>query len=103
MKNKYSILNAAEYFYSGILQNYFAFIPAKKYIKYFSGNTWMYSRKLNGKSEENVENITKSESNFAPTFVNHHILPNINFSEHCLINNNISIPQKVITLHVSSY
>ena len=103
LKNKYSILNAAEYFYSGILQNYFVFIPAKKYIKYSRDNTWIYSRKLNGKSEENVENITKSESNFAPTFVNHYILPNINFSEHCLINNDISIPRKIITLYVSSY
>ena len=35
--NKYSILNGEKYFYSGILQNYFVFIPAKKYIKYFSG------------------------------------------------------------------
>ena len=35
--NKYSILNGEKYFYSGILQSYFVFIPAKKYIKYFSG------------------------------------------------------------------
>ena len=28
--NKHSILNGAKYFYSGILQNYFAFVPAKK-------------------------------------------------------------------------
>ena len=35
--NKYSILNGEKYFYSRILQNYFVFIPAKKYIKYFSG------------------------------------------------------------------
>ena len=35
--NKCSILNGEKYFYSGILQNYFVFIPAKKYIKYFSG------------------------------------------------------------------
>ena len=35
--NKYSILNEEKYFYSGILQNYFVFIPAKKYIKYFNG------------------------------------------------------------------
>ena len=32
--NKYSILNVAKYSYPGILQNYFAFISAKKYIKY---------------------------------------------------------------------
>ena len=37
--DKFSILNGAKYFCSGILQNYFVFIPAKKDIKYFSGNT----------------------------------------------------------------
>ena len=29
MINKYSILNETKYFYSGMLQNYFVFIPAK--------------------------------------------------------------------------
>ena len=43
-------------------------------------------------SEENIENITKSDSNFE-TFLDHHILPEINFHGHCLINNNISIPK----------
>ena len=52
-------------------------------------------------SEENVENITKSDSNFAPNFVNHHVLPDINFNIHCLINNNISVPKKVINLYIS--
>ena len=37
--DKYSILNEAKYFYSGLLQIYLVFIPAKKYIKYFSGTT----------------------------------------------------------------
>ena len=32
-------------------------------------------------SEKNIENITKSDSNFAPTFVDHHQLPDINFKE----------------------
>ena len=45
-------------------------------------------------SEENIENITKSDSNFAPTFLDHHLLPDINFHGHCLINN-ISIPKKI--------
>ena len=40
-------------------------------------------------------------SNFAPTFVNHHGLPDINFNGHCLIKNNISIPKKVINLYIS--
>ena len=34
-------------------------------------------------SEENIENITKTDSNFAPTFVYHYLLPDINFNEHC--------------------
>ena len=34
-------------------------------------------------SEENIENITKSDSNFAITFVDYHVLPDINFNGHC--------------------
>ena len=52
-------------------------------------------------SEENIENITKSSSNFATIFVDHHVLPDVNFSGHCLIENNISIPKKVINLYIS--
>ena len=42
---------------------------------------------------ENTENITKSDGNFAPLFVDHHLFPDINFNGHCLINNNISTPK----------
>ena len=59
--NKFSILNGAKYFSLGIFQNYLLFIPAKKYIKYFSGTTRIESWKSNGMSEENIENITKSK------------------------------------------
>ena len=52
-------------------------------------------------SEENIENITKSDSNFAPTFVDHHLLPDKNFSGHCLIKHNTSIHKKVINLYIS--
>ena len=52
-------------------------------------------------SEENMENVTKSDNNFAPTFVDHHLFPHINFNGHCLIKNNISIPKKVINLYIS--
>ena len=45
------------------------------------------SWKSNGMPEKNIENITKSDSNFAPTVVDHHALPDINFNGHCLINN----------------
>ena len=65
MISKFSIFNGAKYFSSGMFQNYLVFIPAKKYIKYFSGTTQIILRKSNGISEENVENITISDSNFA--------------------------------------
>ena len=77
--DKFSILNGAKYFSSGIFQNYLVFIPAIKHIKYFHGTTQIYSWKSNGMSEESIENITKSDSNFAPTFVNHHLFPDPNF------------------------
>ena len=52
-------------------------------------------------SEENIENITKSISNFAPTFVDYHLLPDINFNRNCLIKNNISILKNVTNLYIS--
>ena len=46
-------------------------------------------------SEENIENIIKSDNNFATSFVDDHVLPDINLNGHCLINNNnISILKK---------
>ena len=51
-----------------MFQNCLVFIPAKRYIKYFSGTTKIDSWKPNGMSEENIENIkniTKSDSNFS--------------------------------------
>ena len=57
--------------------------------------------KCNGMSEEFIKNITKSDINFAPTFADHHLLPDTNFNGHCLIKNNISIPEKVTKLYIS--
>ena len=51
-------------------------------------------------SEENIENITKSDSNLASMFLAHHVLPDVNFNGHCFIKN-VSIPRKVINLYVS--
>ena len=51
-------------------------------------------------SEESIENITKSDNNLAPTFADHHLLPDMNFNEHCFIKN-ISVPKKVINLYIS--
>ena len=77
--NEYKIFSGEKYFSSGIFQNYLVFIPAKKY---FSDTTRIYSSKSTEMSEENIENITKSNSIFAPTFVNHNLLPDINFNGH---------------------
>ena len=99
--DKFSILNGVKYFSSRIFQNYLLFIPANKYIKYFNDTTRIESWKSNGMSKKSIENITKSDSNFAPTFVDDNVLPDINFNGHYLIKNNISIPKKVINLYIS--
>ena len=36
-----------------------------------------------------------------PTFVDHHLLPEMTFSRHCLIKNSIYVPKKVINLYIS--
>ena len=52
-------------------------------------------------SEESIEKINKSDSNFASTFVDHHSFPDIDLNGHCLIKSNICIPNKVINLYIS--
>ena len=32
-----------------------------------------------------IENITKSDSKFEPVFVDHHLLPDMNFNGRCLV------------------
>ena len=51
-------------------------------------------------SGEHIENITKSDRNFAPTLFHHHVLPDTNFNGPCLMNK-IYIPEKVINLYIS--
>ena len=79
-------------------------IPIRDYIKYTlhysNGTTRTNLWKPNEMSKENFENETKSDSNFAPSFADHHALPDINFNEQCLINN-IHIPKKVINIYIS--
>ena len=75
MIDKFSILNGAKYFSLRIFQNYVAFIPAIKYIKYFYGTTQINLWKSNGMSEKSIENITNSDTIFPPTFVDHNSLP----------------------------
>ena len=75
MTNKFSILKGAKNFSSRIFQNYLVFIPT------FSGTTRI-----------------KNPWSCASTFLDQYKLPDINFNAHCLRNNNISIPKKVINL-----
>ena len=91
----YNIFNGAKCFSSGIFQNYLVFRPAKNRL-----NT---SVALLDLICENLMdgNITKSDINFAANFVDHHVLLDINFKGHCLINYNISIPKKVVNLYIS--
>ena len=47
------------------------------------------------------ENKTKSDSNCAPTFFDHHLLLDMTFNVHCLITNNISIPKTLINPYIT--
>ena len=81
MTNKLNILDGAKYFSLGIFQYRLVFLPAKMYIIYFSGTTRSELCKSNGMSEESIETMTRSDSNFASTFVYHHLFPDMNFNK----------------------
>ena len=81
-------------------KDYLVFITDKKYIKYFSSTTRIDSWKSSGTSKGNIEHITKSDSNFAPTLADHHLLLEIISNWHCLVNNT-SILKIVINLYIS--
>ena len=56
-------------------------------------------------SEENLENISNSYSNFAPNFADHHVLSDIIFNGHCLMTNNIislKCNKSIYCLHTKS-
>ena len=72
-------------------------LASKSDIVNFIKKMW----KFDGMSEESFENIAKSDSNFAPTFVDHHLLPDMKFYGDCLMKHKISIPKKVINLYIS--
>ena len=71
--HKWSLFTGTKDFSSEIFQNYLLFIPAKRYIKYYSGTTPIDLWKSNRMSEKNIEIITKQDSNFALTFADHHL------------------------------
>ena len=82
MISEFSILNRAKYFFSGIFQNWLVFIPAQKYIKYFNSTSPIDTWKCNDISEENIENIIKSNKHFAPSLVDRLVIPDMNFNGH---------------------
>ena len=49
----------------------------------------------------NVEIISKSDSNFTPTFIDQHLISDLNFNGHCLINN-IYTPKKHMYMFLST-
>ena len=49
----------------------FSIYTNQKYIKYFSVTTLIDSWISNWMSEQNIENITNSDSNFAPIFMSY--------------------------------
>ena len=51
-------------------------------------------------SKQNIENITNSDSNFAPIFIDHHVLLDITFNGHCSANYNTSLPKKIVNIYV---
>ena len=56
-------------------------------------------------SEENLENITKSDNNVAPTFLDHHLLPDMSFSGHGLIKKpflSVKIHKSICFVHTTS-
>ena len=77
MINKFSFLNVAKYFSSWIFQ---------KHFKCFSG--------VRINSCKSNENLFQSDSNFAQTFIDHHVLPEINFDGHCLIDKCKNVERK---------
>ena len=65
---------AQNIFLQEYFKNFYYIYLLKKYIKYFSGTTQINLWKSNGMSDKNIENITKTDSTFATTFVNDHVL-----------------------------
>ena len=106
LTHTFSILNGAKYFSSGKFQNYLLSIPEKKCIKYFNGSTQVDLWKSYWIYEENIENITKSETKLDQlnqiklNFVENHVLADKNFNGNCL-RSSIYAAKKVINLYIS--
>ena len=76
------------YFSLEIFENYLVFIPGEKYIRYFNDTNQFYSW-----------NLMKCQKKVLKIYLN--ILLDVSFNGHCLIQNNLSIPKKMINIYVS--
>ena len=84
--NKFSILDEAKYFFLGIFQNYLLFIPPKNTLNILMALlVGLIRGKYNEIPKENIEKLTKSDSTFASTSVDDHLLSDITFNGYCLI------------------
>ena len=75
------------------------FLPNKKDFKFFNTSktfTWKSMRY----AEENIENMTTSNSKLALALINYYPLPDIKFNGDCLINNNI-IASGMMNIYIS--
>ena len=72
-----------------------------KMFQFFTCTTEVYFWKYSGVSVEAIENITTISQHFSPTWINSYPLPYAKFNGHPLINNNISVPKKVINIYIS--
>ena len=71
-------------------------------MRFFTNVSKVLSWKSVGLSEESFENITTSDSNFAPILINYYPLPDIKFNGHCLINNDNNGPSlEAVNLYIS--
>ena len=70
------------------------------HFRFFTNTSQVLSWKSKGLSEESIENITTSDSNFAPTLINYDPLPDIKFNGHCLIKNIIT-SSNIINVYIS--
>ena len=75
------------------LEMFWRKMDSSKFCNFLPEYDWML--------EKNIENITKSDSNFAPTFFDHHLLPDMHFNGDCVIKSKISISKNVTNLYIA--
>ena len=68
--------------------------------EFFTNTSKVLSWKSIGLSEESVENITTSDSNFAQTLITYYPLPDIKFNGNCLIINNNDPSLDAVNLYI---